>query len=57
MIVDARSNTLLVKGTEADHQLVENLLRRVALPAKQVLVPVDPEDPATYEEWLSHVRG
>jgi type IV pilus assembly protein PilQ len=40
VIVDARSNTLLVKGTEADHQLVENLLRRVDLPAKQVLVEV-----------------
>ncbi|MCU1389143.1 MAG: uvrC [Ilumatobacteraceae bacterium] len=24
---------------------------------KQVLVPVDPEDSATYEEWLSHLRG
>ena len=24
---------------------------------KQVLVPVDPDDPATYEEWLSHTRG
>ncbi|MFM7686501.1 MAG: excinuclease ABC subunit UvrC [Actinomycetota bacterium] len=24
---------------------------------KQVLVPVDPDDPATYEEWLSHLRG
>jgi excinuclease ABC subunit C len=24
---------------------------------KQVLVPVEPEDPATYEEWLSHLRG
>jgi excinuclease ABC subunit C len=24
---------------------------------KQVLVPVDSEDPATYEEWLRHLRG
>ena len=24
---------------------------------KTVLVPVEPEDPATYEEWLSHLRG
>ena len=24
---------------------------------KQVLVPVEPDDPATYEEWLSHLRG
>jgi excinuclease ABC subunit C len=24
---------------------------------KQVLVPVDPEEPALYEEWLSHLRG
>jgi excinuclease ABC subunit C len=24
---------------------------------KQVLVPVEPDDLATYEEWLSHVRG
>ena len=24
---------------------------------KQVLVPVDPEDSATYEEWLTHLRG
>lgn len=40
VMVDARSNTLLVKGTEADHQLVENLLRRVDQPVKQVLVEV-----------------
>jgi excinuclease ABC subunit C len=24
---------------------------------KTVLVPVEPEDPATYEEWLTHLRG
>jgi excinuclease ABC subunit C len=24
---------------------------------KQVLVPVEPEDAATYEEWLGHLRG
>jgi excinuclease ABC subunit C len=24
---------------------------------KQVLVPVDPDDMATYEEWLTHLRG
>ncbi|CAB4362358.1 MAG: excinuclease ABC subunit UvrC [Actinobacteria bacterium] len=24
---------------------------------KQVLVPVDPDDAATYEEWLTHLRG
>jgi excinuclease ABC subunit C len=24
---------------------------------KQVLVPVEPEDRATYEEWLTHLRG
>ena len=40
VVVDARSNTLLVKGTEAEHQLTENLLRRVDVPARQILVEV-----------------
>jgi type IV pilus assembly protein PilQ len=31
---------LLVRGTEAEHQLVENLIRRLDAPAKQVLVEV-----------------
>ena len=40
VVVDSRSNTLLVKGTEAEHQLIENLIRRIDLPAKQILVEV-----------------
>ena len=40
VMADARSNTLLVKGTEAEHQLVENLIRRVDVPVKQVLIEV-----------------
>jgi type IV pilus assembly protein PilQ len=40
VIADARSNTLIVKGTEAEHQVVENLIRRVDVPVKQVLVEV-----------------
>jgi type IV pilus assembly protein PilQ len=40
VVVDSRSNTLLVKGTEAEHQLIENLIRRLDLPAKQILVEV-----------------
>ncbi len=40
VIVDSRSNTLLVKGTEAEHQMVENLIRRVDMPAKQILLEV-----------------
>lgn len=40
VIADARSNTLVVKGTEAEHQLVENLIRRVDVPIKQILVEV-----------------
>lgn len=40
VVVDARSNTLLVRGTEAEHQLIENLIRRLDSPAKQVLVEV-----------------
>ena len=40
VVVDARSNTLLVKGTEAEHQLVENLIRRIDVPVKQILVEV-----------------
>jgi len=40
VVADARSNTLLVKGTEAEHQLVENLIRRVDVPVKQILVEV-----------------
>lgn len=38
VIIDARSNTLIVKGTEAEHQLVENLIRRVDVPVKQILI-------------------
>lgn len=38
--VDARSNTLVIRGTEADHQMVENLLRRIDAPVKQVLLEV-----------------
>jgi type IV pilus assembly protein PilQ len=40
VIADARSNTLVVKGTEAEHQLVENLIRRIDVPIKQILVEV-----------------
>jgi len=40
VVVDARSNTLIVKGTEAEHQLVENLVRRIDVPIKQVLLEV-----------------
>ena len=40
VLADARSNTLLVKGTEAEHQLVENLIRRIDKPVKQILVEV-----------------
>lgn len=40
VIADARSNTLVVKGSEAEHQLVENLIRRVDVPIKQILVEV-----------------
>jgi type IV pilus assembly protein PilQ len=40
VVVDSRSNTLLVKGTEAEHQLIENLIRRLDVPAKQILVEV-----------------
>ena len=40
VVADARSNTLMVKGTEAEHQLVENLIRRVDVPVKQILLEV-----------------
>ncbi len=40
VVADSRSNILLVKGTEAEHQLVENLVRRIDKPVKQVLVEV-----------------
>ena len=40
VVVDARSNTLVVKGTEAEHQLIENLIRRIDVPVKQILVEV-----------------
>jgi type IV pilus assembly protein PilQ len=40
VVADSRSNTLFVKGSEADHQLVENLVRRIDVPVKQILVEV-----------------
>jgi type IV pilus assembly protein PilQ len=40
VVVDARSNTLLLRGTEAEHQLAENLIRRIDAPVKQILVEV-----------------
>lgn len=40
VVADARSNTLFVKGSEAEHQLVENLIRRIDKPVKQVLLEV-----------------
>jgi len=40
VVADSRSNTLFVKGSEADHQLVDNLVRRVDVPVKQILVEV-----------------
>lgn len=40
VVADSRSNTLFVKGSEADHQLVDNLVRRIDVPVKQILVEV-----------------
>jgi len=40
VIAEARSNTLVLKGTEAEHQLIENLIRRIDVPVKQILVEV-----------------
>ena len=40
VVADSRSNTLFVKGSEADHQLVDNLVRRLDVPVKQILVEV-----------------
>lgn len=40
IMVDLRSNSLLVKGTDAEHQIVENLIRRIDVLSKQVLVEV-----------------
>jgi len=40
VVAESRSNSLLIKGSEAEHQLVENLIRRIDKPVKQVLVEV-----------------
>ncbi|MES2148544.1 MAG: secretin N-terminal domain-containing protein [Pseudomonadota bacterium] len=40
VVAESRSNTLIVKGTDAEHQLVENLIRRIDKPIKQILVDV-----------------
>lgn len=40
VVVDSRSNTLLVRGTAAEHQLIENLIRMIDVPARQVLLEV-----------------
>ncbi|CUI06237.1 Type IV pilus biogenesis protein PilQ [Janthinobacterium sp. CG23_2] len=40
VVADPRSNTLLLKGTPAEHQLVENLIRRLDKPVRQVLLEV-----------------
>jgi type IV pilus assembly protein PilQ len=40
VVVDARSNTLIVRGTEAEHQVAENLVRRIDVPVKQILIEV-----------------
>lgn len=40
VVFDARSNTLILKGTEAEHQVAENLIRRIDVPVKQILVEV-----------------
>jgi type IV pilus assembly protein PilQ len=40
VVVDSRSNTLIIKGTPAEHQLIENLIRVVDVPARQVLLEV-----------------
>lgn len=40
VVVEPRSNLLLVRASQIEHQLIENLIKRVDVPSKQVLVEV-----------------
>jgi type IV pilus assembly protein PilQ len=40
VVVEPRSNLLLVRASQLEHQLIENLIHRVDVPSKQVLVEV-----------------
>jgi type IV pilus assembly protein PilQ len=40
VVVEPRSNTLLVKGNAAEQQLIENLIQRLDTPVQQVLLEV-----------------
>lgn len=40
VVVEPRSNLLLVRGTQLEHQLIENLIQRVDVSSKQVLIEV-----------------
>lgn len=40
VVVEPRSNLLLVRASQVEHQLIENLIKRVDVPSKQVLVEV-----------------
>lgn len=40
VVVEPRSNLLLVRASQIEHQLIENLIKRVDVPAKQVLIEV-----------------
>jgi len=40
VVVEPRSNLLLVRALQLEHQIIENLIQRVDLPYKQVLIEV-----------------
>lgn len=40
VVVEPRSNLLLVRASQVEHQLIENLIKRVDVPSKQVLIEV-----------------
>lgn len=40
VVVEPRSNLLLVRASQVEHQLIENLIQRVDVPSKQVLIEV-----------------
>jgi type IV pilus assembly protein PilQ len=40
VVVEPRSNLLLVRASQLEHQLIENLIHRVDVPSKQVLIEV-----------------
>lgn len=40
VVVEPRSNLLLVRASQLEHQLIENLIKRVDVPSKQVLIEV-----------------